>query len=240
MTDLLVVIPVFNEALRIRNSVERLVNFLNGKREDFNIVLSVDPSPDGSDMICDELSLQYNQVEVLHNKEKLGRGIAVRDAWYLHNARYYAFIDADLSADEIALESAFVLIKRNGYNIITGSRYQKGSMTVRPPLRKVISFGYNKIVNLIFNENISDHQCGLKIIDQVAKEILLSKTKVNSWFWDTELLVIGTKYGLKIGEIPISWTERKYERTHILRLMKDFLIHGWGLILLYKRTRLIK
>ena len=237
LTDFIVVIPVYNEASRIRDTVYRLTQILDSHTIDYLLILAVDPSEDSSELVCDSLIADFPKIRVLRGSERSGRGLAVRRAWTEYDANLYSFIDADMSADEFSLYRAYEVMRNGKFDVLIGSRYTNGSRTTRPPLRRVISFSYNILLNIIFRDGISDHQCGLKIISDNVKTQMLSSTKVNSWFWDTELVVLAASRGYKICEMPLHWNESKYKRTPILRLVKDVIIHGWGMVLLYKRLK---
>ena len=60
--------------------------------------------------------------------------------------------------------------------------------------------------------------------------------KSDSWFWDTEVIVLAKKMGLPIKEIPVDWVEKKGRRTPLKRLLRDVWLHGMGLLTLFYRV----
>ena len=95
----------------------------------------------------------------------------------------------------------------DGYDIVIGSRWAKDSKVIRSATRKLLSLGYNVIMNTLFLTGIRDHQCGFKAFNlETTRDILLS-TIDNKWFWDTEVLVRAKRAGLKIYEMPVEWIE---------------------------------
>ena len=131
-------------------------------------------------------------------------------------------------------------MEREDIDLITASRYTDGASVRRPPLRKIISKVYNLGLRLVFKEKIQDHQCGFKMLRKESKQKILYNTKINSWFWDTELLVVANTLGFKILEIPVNWKEEKYKNTSLIRLAKDIYLHGTGIIALKGEVENIK
>lgn len=236
MTELLITVPVYNEAKRIKENTIEIINFFDRKDVDYTIALAVDPSEDNSVELCRELERTNPKVVTLVSKSRKGRGVAVRNSWRTFDADVYSFIDADLSPGLVSLYEGFRLIKEENEEFVIGSRYSDGSMTERPPLRKTVSFAYNKVIQILFQNEIKDYQCGLKIVSKLARDEVIEKSKVNSWFWDTEIVIIALMNGVHVYQLPVQWKELKYRHTSIKRLFKDIILHGWGLILLYKRA----
>ena len=94
---LLFVIPVYKEEKILKKNTLKLMSFLDDNKIDYQIILSIDDSGDGSIEIGKELASRYKNIDLITHKDKLGRGFAVREAWSKYNCDVYAFIDADLS-----------------------------------------------------------------------------------------------------------------------------------------------
>lgn len=233
--DLLIVIPVYNEAERIERNAAKITKYLENTDIFYKLVLAVDASPDNSVEVCEKMALNYENIEVKVASKKMGRGRAVRNAWMEFNSKYYGFIDADLSVGEDSILGGYRQLVSDSIDVLVGSRYAPGSKTQRPPLRKVVSFGYNAFLRLIFDDDINDHQCGLKMVSKEFRDSIIKYSRVDSWFWDSEILILANKQGYKVFELPVSWKETKYSRTSIRRLLHDVMLHGWGIIQLYKR-----
>ena len=227
---LLLVVPVYNEENIIENKLGRLYEYLTSIGVCFSLVIVVDFSGDKSVDICKTFARTHSNVNLIVHEKKLGRGLAVREAWEKFTGDYYAFIDADLSTGLQIIKIAVERMELEDIDIITASRYLDGASARRPPLRKKVSKLYNLGLRLIFKEKIQDHQCGFKLLSRESKEKILHSTKIDSWFWDTELLVIASAVGLKILEVPVNWKEEKYKNTQLTRLVKDIYLHGTGII----------
>ncbi len=227
--SVLVTLPVYNEAAILKSSVESVMNTLTKSGINFTLSIAEDGSSDGTKDCIRDILAQHPAIRVQSVPEKRGRGWALRTLWSRVEADFYAFSDADFAADPRFLVEA-IQIAQNGHPIVTGSRYVNGARVVRPPVRRWASLGYNRLIRLVFGDQVLDHQCGLKVFSRGAVRALLPLTIEDSWFWDTEVLVCAKDVGLPITEFAVDWVERKVKRTRMLRLGSDILLHGGGII----------
>jgi glycosyltransferase involved in cell wall biosynthesis len=237
MLEYLIVIPAHNEEKYLRECVEKVHKVLTSFTQRFLLVIAEDGSVDGTSMIASSLAEEYRQVIHIHRANKLGRGIAVQRVWESIEANVYAFMDCDLAVDLRYFEPLLESIN-SGVDIATGSRYLPDSHTSRPLLRKIVSRIYNKTIASLFGTGCSDHQCGFKAVSNVALKQILRNTLSKGWAWDTELLVIAKKLGLKIAEIPVVWTEKRSNHTPLLRLLKDIGEHGFWIVKFFCTAKL--
>jgi len=194
---------------------------------------------DGSDssQIVTELRNKFPNIIYRHNEERLGRGRALREAWNQVEGDLYLYLDVDMATDLQKFDAFRKLVESlEQYAMVTGSRYIPGSITNRPFLRRLTSIAYNAIVRNLFGTGIHDHQCGFKSFSKPLVRMLSTQARSDSWFWDTEVIVLAKKHGFSIAEIPIYWNERKGKRTPLKRLAKDLWIHGAGLLALTWRV----
>src|SRR2546428_1358685 len=146
--QLLITLPVHNEASRLERNVGELERFLEKEGLTSTIILAEDGSTDNSALICSELARKYNNIMLSRRWARLGRGKAMREAWSGLNGlpfNYCMFMDADLATDLSALKSMLRELEA-GNDLVVGSRYITGSKVVRPRLRLGVSLVYNKIV----------------------------------------------------------------------------------------------
>ncbi|EQD53651.1 glycosyl transferase family 2, partial [mine drainage metagenome] len=152
-----------------------------------------------------------------------------RNHWKDLSYDIYAFCDADLATGPDSVISAVRLVQA-GYGLVIGSRYVDGAVVRRPPARKFVSRLYNRLLRLIFQDEVYDHQCGLKAFSSGALAAVLPASTEDSWFWDTEVILIAKKLAIKTIEMPVYWREAKAQRTHLKRLLKDIFLHGTGIL----------
>ncbi len=202
-----IVIPVYNEETDLEPSVRQLHAYL---RDDFpfraRITIADNASTDGTPAIADRLAVELDDVEALHLPEK-GRGRALRAAWLASDAPIVAYMDVDLSTDLDALLPLVAPLLTGHSQIAIGSRLAPGARVVRGPKREFISRSYNLILRSILRTRFRDAQCGFKAIRADAARRLLPSVRDDAWFFDTELLVLAERAGMRIHEVPVDWVD---------------------------------
>ncbi len=233
---LVVTVPAHNEARFLRKTVETLSQYAEAIEKDFTVLIAEDGSTDGSDKIAQELAERNPRIIHIHSDQKLGRGLALKNAWKEVDADIYVYVDCDLATDMRYFPQLVNAIK-DGYDFATGSRYIAGAKVSRPPLRHFASKAYNRIIRAAFKTNICDHQIGFKAFSRRLVKRLLDSCESDDWFWDTEIIVRSRQKGYKCLEFPVEWEEKRGQRTPIERLINDVYIHGKGLIKLSRSLR---
>jgi glycosyltransferase AglD len=229
MKSVLVTIPVRNEARFLEGSIRHVMQELATTGWNCRLSVAEDGSTDGTPQVIEQLQREFPNLLVRTSRERLGRGCALRQIWAEADADIYAFADADLAAGPPALVNVIAQVA-NGADVATGSRYSPGAVVRRPPLRREVSLAYNRLVRMVFGGTILDHQCGLKAFSRDAKNQLFAMTRENSWAWDTEVLVLAERAGMRVVEVPVEWTEYRGRRTPIRRLLSDVYLHGSALL----------
>jgi putative flippase GtrA len=149
--------------------------------------------------------------------ERVGRGLALRTAWLASDADVVSYMDVDLSTN---LESFLPLVAPivSGHSeLAIGTRLARQSRVRRQIKREVLSRGYNTLVRTAFRSGFSDAQCGFKAIRADIARLLLPHVEDNNWFFDTELLLLAERNGLRIHEVPVDWVEDPDSRVDIRR-----------------------
>ncbi|WP_280874710.1 bifunctional glycosyltransferase family 2/GtrA family protein [Streptomyces pseudovenezuelae] len=211
-----VVVPVFNEEKDLEPSVRRLHAHL---RETFpypfRITVADNASTDETPRIAAQLAAELPELEWLRLAEK-GRGRALHAAWSGSRAPVLAYVDVDLSTDLAALLPLVAPLISGHSDIAIGTRLARGSRVVRGPKREAISRCYNALLRSTLAVGFSDAQCGFKAVRRDVAERLLPLVKDSGWFFDTELLVIAERAGLRIHEVPVDWVDDPDSRVDIL------------------------
>lgn len=225
----LITIPVWNEERILESTVAALRSALDSAGLSYRLSIAEDGSTDGTREAINRLRLQYPGLLVIESDRRLGRGLALRRFWREVSADAYVFVDADLASgpESVARVTKAVL---SGRPVVTGSRYCAGAEVHRPLVRKIVSVVYNRLVCLLFGDDVRDHQCGLKGFNRRAIQELLPLTREDTWAWDTEVLVLASKAGIPVMEVPVVWTEYRTSRTRWRRLWSDIWIHGLGIL----------
>ena len=235
----MVTLPVYRDTKFLGATTVRLEQVTEAIDPNFTLLIAEDGS--NSSSTVDELKLKYHNIVYLQNDRRLGRGKALREAWRKVTGDTYVYLDVDLATDLEKFNAYRNLIEvGKRFDLVTGSRYIRGSMTNRPWLRRAASITYNGLIRIFFHTGVHDHQCGFKSFSRKLVERLNVEAKSDSWFWDTEVIVLARKMGFTVKEIPIAWTEKKGSRTPLKRLLRDIWLHGSGLVVLFCRVHFSK
>lgn len=232
--SVVVTLPVYKDSQFLEKTSEVLETATLALTNDFTLLIAEDGS--NSSDIVNRLRKKYPNIIYFQSDRRLGRGKALREAWKKVHGDVYVYIDVDLATDLRELDAYKNLVAgQRDFDLVTGSRYIQGSTTSRPFLRRSASIAYNSFVRTLFRTGVHDHQCGFKSFSRKLVELLTIEARSDTWFWDTEVIVLARKSGFRIKEIPVHWTEKKGGRTPIKRLVKDVWLHGTGLLgLLYR------
>lgn len=212
------VIPVLNEAHVLAKSVAEVTAFLQASLpHDWRIVIVDNGSTDGTDRVARELVAGApNRVRFIQLPER-GRGRALRHAWTQSDADVVAYTDVDLSTEMEALPILVRAILEEGYDLGTGSRLLPSSRTTRSFKREAISRIYNLIVRSVLFTSFSDAQCGFKAVSRRVVQEIVPEIVDQSWFFDTELLVLAEKRGYRLKDLPVRWIEDDDSRVKIVK-----------------------
>jgi putative flippase GtrA len=210
-----IVIPVRNEEYDLAPSVRRLHAFL---RDEFplstRITIADNGSTDGTWAQALALQADLSAVRAVR-LERPGRGGALRAVWLASDADVYAYMDVDLSTDLNALFPLLAPLLSGHSDVAIGTRLARGARVARGPRREVISRCYNLLLHATLGTGFSDAQCGFKAIRADAARELLPLTADDGWFFDTELLVLAERAGLRIHEVPVDWIDDPDSRVEV-------------------------
>src|SRR4051794_3951088 len=221
--DVEVVVPVYNEQLALERSIRRLHAFLTASFPfTWRIVIADNASTDGTPFVAAALADELHGVTHLRLDRK-GRGLALREAWTRSEARVVAYMDVDLSTDLRGLLPLVAPLLSGHSDVAIGSRLARGAQVVRGPKRELISRTYNKILRTTLRVGFTDAQCGFKAVTREGAALLLPQIRDDGWFFDTELLVLAGREGLRVHEVPVDWVDDPDSRVDIVRTAVDDL-----------------
>jgi putative flippase GtrA len=210
-----IVVPVKDEETDLAPSIRRLHAYLSrGFPFSWQITIADNGSSDGTWDIALGLTAELSRVHAVR-LEQPGRGRALRSIWSQSSCDVLAYMDVDLSTDLNALLPLVAPLLSGHSDVAIGSRLARGSRVVRGPRREVISRCYNLLLQATLGAKFSDAQCGFKAIRRDKARQLLPLTEDGGWFFDTELLVLAERAGLRIHEVPVDWTDDPDSRVNI-------------------------
>jgi glycosyltransferase involved in cell wall biosynthesis len=211
-----IVIPVRNEERDLGPGVRRLRAFL---RDEFpfsaRITIADNASDDGTWPQALALETELDGVRAVR-LERPGRGGALRSVWADSDAAIFAYMDVDLSTDLNALLPLLAPLLSGHSDVAIGTRLARGARVIRGPRREIISRCYNLLLHASLGTGFSDAQCGFKAIRADAARVLLPLTADTGWFFDTELLVLAERAGLRIAEVPVDWIDDADSRVKLV------------------------
>ncbi|MFE5836335.1 glycosyltransferase [Arthrobacter sp. NPDC056493] len=202
-----VTIPVYNEERDLEECLRRLHAHLRGTfPHSFRITVADNASTDGTLQAAERVARELREVTVVHLAEK-GRGNALRKVWLASPSPVLAYMDVDLSTDLAALGPLLAPLISGHSDLAIGTRLTRNSRVVRGPKREFISRSYNFMLQSLMGAHFSDAQCGFKAIRADIAQQILPHTVDTAWFFDTELLVLAERCGLRVHEVPVDWTD---------------------------------
>ncbi|MHA1731269.1 MAG: glycosyltransferase [Promethearchaeota archaeon] len=215
MEPVSIIITMHNDAGIIRGTIQKTLDFLSESGIEAEVIIAEDGSTDGTDKIARELANRLPNVFHLHDDNKLGKGLAIeRGVKFAHHA-VVMFMDSDLATDLSCIPDLIGGIFE-GASIVVGSRMHPQTRIQREFPRTLLSKVFNLIVRVLFRIKLSDMQCGFKAFRKREVMPLFKLILQKKWAWDTELLVLATRAGLKIREIPLIWREGADTKVNVV------------------------
>jgi dolichol-phosphate mannosyltransferase len=210
VSDSIVIIPTYNE----KENIERILRKVFSLSREFDILIIDDHSPDGTALIVKELMKEFTGLNILERKGKLGLGTAYITGFKWAMERGYEFIfemDADFSHDPNDLLRLYEACSEKGADLAIGSRYITGINVINWPLKRVLmSYFASVYVRFITGMRVMDTTAGFKCYRRkVLKTINLDQIKMKGYGFQIEMKFKTWKYGFKIIEVPIIFTERQ-------------------------------
>ncbi len=221
--ELEIVVPVYNEEVVLESSIRRLVRYLaNEIDRPWRVTIADNASTDGTADIARRLAKELYGVRALILPRK-GRGYALKEAWGSSTAHVLAYVDVDLSTDLAAIPPLIAPLISGHSDIAIGTRLDHASRVTRGPKREFLSRSYNLLLRGALSVSFSDAQCGFKAIRRDVARRLVPLVEDDGWLFDTELLIIAERSGLRIHEIPVDWIDDPDSRVDVTSTAIDDL-----------------
>lgn len=208
--DSLVIIPTYNEA----ENIALLIEAIFATSIMLHVLIVDDASPDGTSDIVARLQAKYNnRIHLITRTQKLGLGTAYIAGFKFALASNYEYIltmDADFSHPLDKLQTLYEICKLAGYDVSIGSRYVNGVNVINWPIGRVLlSYSANWMARYITGVPVMDLTAGFQCYKRVVLETLdLEGIKSIGYSFQVEMKFLAWKYGFKLKEIPIVFTNR--------------------------------
>jgi glycosyltransferase involved in cell wall biosynthesis len=226
------VIPAFNEADRIRDTLRRIAEYLKHASFDTEILVVDDGSTDETAAIVERLD--YSGLRLIQNGINRGKGYSVRSGVLAATGDYVLFSDADLSTPIEELDKLLTAAVDENADVVVGSRgldnryIEKHQSSVRESGGRL----FNMMVRTLLGLNIRDTQCGFKLFKRERVQSAFQKQTTDGFGFDPELLFVMSRQGLKILEVPVRWSHAEGSKIRFfrdgVRMFTDLLRIRWN------------
>ncbi len=208
LTSLSIVIPAYNEQVRLPETIRRIEYYIGSLNLPFHEILIVnDGSTDGTLEATREFTEENPRIRVLSNPGNKGKGYSVRHGMLEARGEWSLFTDADLSAPIEELEKLWCAASRERTEIAIGSRALDRSLigVHQPGIRETAGKFFNRVMRMTIGLPISDTQCGFKLFRSDAARRIFSRQRIERFGFDVEVLYIARRLGYRIAEVPVRW-----------------------------------
>jgi glycosyltransferase involved in cell wall biosynthesis len=216
--QLSIVIPAYNESARIEATLARVLECVETRHWDAEILVVDDGSTDNTVSIVHQWMARHRQLHLVKNPGNRGKGYSVRNGLLQSAGEIVMFTDADLSAP---IEEAELLIEalNAGADVAIGSRWlDKQKQTVHQPLyRRFFGRCFNGVTRKVMGLPFKDTQCGFKAFRRNAAQTIFRLQTIERWGFDPEILFIARKLKYTIVEVPVTWGHDERSRISYLK-----------------------
>jgi len=222
-----IIIPTFNEANRLPDSIERLyTQYLDTALHTYEVIIADDGSTDGTAEVVDTLAAVYHNLRVIRLDHR-GKGHAVKKGMLAACGRWRMMADADFSMPPYEIKR---LVPRPGSpsapDILITSRETLNISVRRSPLRWLAGRVFNFLVTRITGINIPDTQCGFKVFSDRAARDLFAASLVDGFAFDVEIIMLAHESGrYSLGGMGVDWVQDPDSRVNLIpdsiKMLKD-------------------
>lgn len=217
--DLSLVIPCYNEAPHLRDSVRALREVLDPLRLEYEILFVDDMSRDETRAVILELCADTPRCRHVFHERNRGRGAAFKTGFQATTGRVTGFIDIDLEVPAHFIPPLVNLIEGHGVDVATGHRHYLMRQT-HAAHRIVLSLGYRTLLRLGLGLRVKDSETGCKFFKRETAAAAVLGSESDGWFWDTEVMARAELSELVIRELPVLFL-RRWDKQSTVRLWHD-------------------
>lgn len=216
--QLSIVIPAFNEGVRIEAALERVTSCIEARGWDAEILVVDDGSKDNTAAIVQRWMEDNPRLHLIQNPGNKGKGYSVRNGLLQAAGEIVMFTDADLSAPMEEAERLMAALA-NGADVAIGSRWMdRTRQTIHQPLyRQFFGRCFNWLTRAVMGLPFKDTQCGFKAFRRSAAQTIFRLQTIERWGFDPEILFIARKLKYVVREVPVTWGHDERSRMSYLR-----------------------
>lgn len=217
-----IVIPAYNEAVRIVPTIGAIASHVSGLGIPWELIIADDGSKDETVQLVEDLG--FANLRVLKATRNGGKGSAVRRGMLAARGRYVLFTDADNSTPIEEVGKLLARLQDEDYDIALGSRAAEGGQAAnRSRLRYLMSDVLRWTVRLILRPGVRDTQCGFKLYSRQAAQQLHERQTISGFSFDLEILYLARKFGYRVAEVPVNWIDSPGSKVDTRKEAQRFL-----------------
>lgn len=217
--DLSVVIPAYNEAVDLDETLRTVTAYLAGQRCAWELIVVDDGSTDATADIIARHAAETPALRPLRNSPNIGKGASVKRGMLAAAGQFVFFMDADLSVPIDELGGALATLRAGDDDVLIGSRRAAGARIERhqPRLRELLGFGFTGLTRVLLYPAICDFTCGFKGFRREAAAALFRRQQCMDWAFDAEILYLARLSGMRVRQYPVRWSHQKNSRVRFPR-----------------------
>lgn len=225
--DLTVIVPAFNEENRLPATLDGLAAYLDRWGVDYRVLVIDDGSSDGTACLTERRGRRFSTISQVNS----GKGAAVRNGMMQATGRVIAFTDADLPYDLDGVRAARDMIEAGECEVVFGARDLEESAVLAPRrfLRTLATWVFRSIVQQLVSRQITDTQCGLKVFSRRAALDIFSRTTINGFAFDAEVVFLTHRLSLPFHRIPVTLINEYASTISLTRHALPMLLDVIGL-----------
>lgn len=214
-----IVIPAYNEEKIIENTLNEVISYLKQRKYSWEIVVADDGSRDKTSSVVKRLSRK--SVRLVRLKKNRGKGGALKKGILVSRGKLVIFMDADLSVPLINIDKFLQELKK--VDVVIASRRVKGAKIVlhQPWHRETMGRVFTFITRVLMGVNLADFTCGFKGFTKKAAKKIFENSLIDRWAYDAEIMFLAKKYGYKIKQYPVEWTNRGDTRVRLKKVVLE-------------------
>ncbi len=228
-----IVVPAYNESLRLGNTLAKVRNYLETRNYPAELIVVDDGSTDDTARILEAIEERHPAIRVLRNERNRGKGYSVRRGVLEARGQFVLFTDADLSAPIEEANKLLAVLESTGADAAVGSRaLERRLIGIHQPwFREWAGRFFNLPVRFFTGLRVRDTQCGLKLFRRASTRRAFELQRIEGFGFDPEVLFLIERLGGKVAEVPVRWDDNPATKVHFLRdatrMMLDLVALRW-------------
>ena len=214
-----IVVPAYNEARRLPQTLDTLRDFFREFTRTFEVLIVVERSADGTLEIAGEAALQQENFLAIDNGPQRGKGHAVRSGMLRARGEHIFYMDADLSVPLSEVGTFLAHFEAHPeVDVLLGNRQHARSRIVRrqSALREGMGKTFNRLLQTLGLASLHDTQCGFKAFRRAAAQAIFSRQQLDGFAFDVEVLLLAERLGCKIADLPVEWRNSPDSRVRLV------------------------